>query len=107
MISVRSLSPLGVIAAGLLLTAVAQTAYSEGRRFQFDGDNVPGWTLMSSAERAEQHQKLMSFRTMEQCRAYWEIQRSALEARARERGKTLRPARFDVCQQMKARGLLE
>jgi hypothetical protein len=103
----RLLSPLGAMVAGILLAVAAQTVHSEGRRFQFDSDNVPGWALMSSAERAERHQKLVSFRTVEQCTAYMEMQRAALEARARERAKTLRPPRFDVCQQMKARGLLE
>lgn len=107
--SVRPLSPLVAVAAGILLAlaVAAQAAHSEGRRFQFDADNVPGWRLMSSAERAEHHQKLMSLRTVEQCRAYMETQRTALEARARERGKTLRPPRFDACEQMKTRGLLE
>jgi hypothetical protein len=46
----------------------APLSHAEGRRFAFSDDNVPGWALMSSAERAAHHQKLMAMHTLEECR---------------------------------------
>lgn len=95
-------------AAGLILTfAAVQAADTGGRRFLFDQDNVPGWMLMSSAERAAHHQKLMSLKTTRECGTYMDEHRRNMETRATERGKTLRAPRFDLCDQMKAKGLLE
>ena len=106
--SVQSIRACGALAAGLMFAfAAAQAADSGGRRFRFDQDNVPGWALMTSAERAAHHQKLTSLRTVDECRAYMQEHRGKMEARAQERGKILRAPRFDVCDQMKARGQLE
>jgi hypothetical protein len=91
----------------LFVTAVGMPAHARGPRFQFDQDNVPGWTLMSSAERAAHHQKLLSFKTVEECQTYMAEHRKKMEARAKERNQTLRTPRVDVCEQMKAKGLLE
>lgn len=91
----------------LFVMAVGMPAQARGPRFQFDQDNVPGWMLMSSAERAAHHQKLMSLKTVEECEAYMAAHRKKMEARAQERNQTLRTPRFDVCEQMKAKGLLE
>ncbi len=96
-----------LIALSVLPLAVAGTpAHAKGPRFQFNQDNVSGWTLMSSAERAAHHQKLMSFKTVEECQAYMAEHRKKMEARAKERNRTLPTPRFDVCEQMKAKGLL-
>jgi hypothetical protein len=46
----------------------APLSHAEGRRFAFSDDNVPGWALMSSAERAAHHQKLMAMHSLEECR---------------------------------------
>jgi len=91
----------------LFLAVVGVPAHAKGPRFQFDQNNVPGWTLMSSAERAAHHQKLLSFKTVEECQAYMAEHRKKMEARARERSQTLRTPHFDVCEQMQAKGLLE
>ena len=91
----------------LFVAVVGIPAYAKGPRFQFNPDNVPGWTLMSSAERATHHQKLMSFKTVEECQAYMAEHRKKMEARAKERNQTLPTPRFDVCEQMKTKGLLE
>ena len=97
-----------VVALSVRFVAVVGIpAHAKGPRFQFDQDNVPGWTLMSSAERATHHQKLLSFKTIEECKAYMAEHRKKMEARARERNQTLRTPRFDVCEQMKVKGLLE
>lgn len=91
----------------VLFAASAIPAWATGMRFQFDQDNVPGWALMTSAERAEHHQKLLSFKTLPECSAYMEAHRKKMEERAKERNRTLRTPRFDVCEQMKAKSLLE
>jgi len=97
-----------LIALSVLLVAVVGIpTHAKGPRFQFDQENVPGWTLMSSAERAAHHQKLLSFKTVEECQAYMAEHRKKLEARAKERNQTLSTPRFDVCEQMKAKDLLE
>ena len=106
--ALRAIRPCLAVLLGL---AVANAAFGRadgtGRRFQFDRDNVPGWMLMSSAERTEHHQRLMQLKTLQECRIYMEAQRARMEERAAERDRTLRPPRFDVCDQMKAKGLLD
>jgi hypothetical protein len=91
----------------VLLSAATIPAWPASARFRLGQDNVEGWTLMSSAERAEHHQKLLSFKTVEECRAYMTVHREKMEARAKERKQTLHAPRFDVCEQMQAKGLLE
>jgi hypothetical protein len=97
-------------AAFILLVLLAEStlpAWSASTRFRFDQDNVPGWSLMTSAERAAHHQKLLSLKTLSECSAYMEAHRNNMEERAKERNRTLRAARFDVCEQMKSQGLIE
>jgi len=91
----------------VLLAASTIPAWAESARFQFDQDNVPGWALMTSTERAAHHQRLLSFKTLSECRAYMEVHRKKMEERAKERNRTLRTPHFDVCEQMKAQGLIE
>lgn len=79
---------------------------SAGQRFSFDPDNVPGWSLMSSGERAEHHRRLTSMTTVDECREYMTAHQERMENRARERGKTVRSPRYDVCEQMVRKGLL-
>jgi hypothetical protein len=89
------------------LMAGAPLSHAEGRRFAFGDDNVRGWALMSSAERAAHHQKLMAMHTLEECRAYMTEHEARMAARAEARGKQLRPARFDVCEELKRRKLID
>lgn len=97
----------GMLVAFALLLGPSQTSQAEGRRFRFGEENVPGWALMSSAERAAHHQTLMSLRTLQECRDYMESHRAEMEARAKERGVVLRLPRFDVCDEMRRRGFVE
>lgn len=98
-----------VISLAFLLFALVSLmpAHSAGPRFRFGQDNVPGWALMTSAERAAHHQRLLSFRNLDECRSYIAEHRKKMEERAKERERTLPTPRFDVCEQMKAQGLLE
>ena len=91
----------------LLALSVGISAHAAKERFQFGEENVPGWALMSSAERVEHHQKLLGFKRLVDCRTYMEEHRRKMEERARERNRIPRVPRFDVCEQLKSRGLLE
>lgn len=92
----------------LLLALLNVTpVYGEGERFRFDQDNVPGWALMTSAERAEHHQKLIGFKRLDDCGAYMEEHGRKMEERAKERNRILREPPIDVCEQLKAKRLLE
>jgi len=96
-----------IVLSVLFVTVIGMPAHASGPRFQFNQENVSGWMLMSSAERTAHHQKLVSFKTVGECQAYMAEHRKKMEARAKERNQTLRTPRFDVCEQMKAKGLLE
>jgi len=96
------------VARSLLLALWSMTpADAAGERFRFDQDNVPGWALMTSAERAEHHQKLLGFKRLDDCNGYMEEHREKMEERAKERNRILRVPPLDVCERMKAQGLLE
>lgn len=72
----------------ILFVAGALTAHAAGARFRFDPDNVPGWVLMTSTERTAHHQKLLSFKTVGECKAYMEVHRKKMDERAKERNRT-------------------
>ncbi len=90
-----------------LVAAGTAPAHAKGPGLALDQDNVPGWSLMSSAERSAHHQKLLGMKTLEECTDYMEEYRAKMEERAKERNRTYRTPRRDVCGQMKAKGLLD
>ncbi len=97
-----------VVALSFTLVAAATApALARGPGLPLDQDNVPGWSLMSSAERSAHHQKLLSMKTLAECRAYMDEYRAKMEERAMERNRLFRTPRRDVCEQMKAKGLLD
>lgn len=67
-----------------------------GRRF--GPDNTPGWGMMSPAERSAHRDKMWSFKTEGECRAYQDEHHKLMAERAKERGRTV-PAtpRHDPC----------
>ena len=79
----------------------------KGGRYAFNADNVPGWTLMTPEERTANQQKMWSFKTYDECKAYQEGHHKAMEARAKEKGKTLMSPRNNACDAMKAQGILK
>jgi hypothetical protein len=87
--------------------ASLMSAHAAGPQFRFGEDNVPGWALMTSAERAAHHQRLLSFKHLDECQVYMAEHRKKMEERARERNRTLPTPRFDVCEQLKIQGLIE
>jgi hypothetical protein len=70
--------------------------------------NTQGWQLMTPQERIEHQNKMRSFKTYDECKAYQEAHHQAMEARAKEKGITL-PATAGGygCDNMRARGFLK
>lgn len=93
----------GLLAVALLATALAAAA---GPRYRFNQDNVPGWTLMSPAERTAHREKMLSIKTFDDCKAYSAEHQQLIDGRAKEKGVTLRGPRYNACDRMKARGMI-
>lgn len=70
--------------------------------------NTWGWKLMSAEERTEHQNKMRSFKTYDECKAYQQEHHTQMEARAKGKGMTL-PAMGSGygCDNMKARGFLK
>lgn len=79
----------------------------KGHQFAFNKDNTTGWALMTPEERAANQQKMMSFKTYDECKAHQTEHHAAMQARAKEQGKTLPAPRDNACDRMKAKGLLK
>ena len=76
-------------------------------RFNFNKDNVAGWSLMSAEERTAHRDKMLAAKTYDECKALQEEQHQAMEERAKEKGKSLREPRQNSCERMKARGFFK
>ena len=79
----------------------------KGAGFAFNKDNTTGWALMTADERTAHRQKMWSARSYEECKAYQDEHHKAMEAKAKELGKTLPAPRSNACDRMKARGLFK
>ena len=79
----------------------------KGGRMAFNQGNTPGWTLMTQQERQAHREKMWSFKTFEECKAYQAEHHAQMEARAKEKGSTLPAPRANACDRMKARGALK
>ncbi|MCD6044706.1 MAG: hypothetical protein K0R40_4309 [Burkholderiales bacterium] len=77
----------------------------KGPGMGFDSDNTRGWSMMSSQERSEHRDRMMSFKSYEECVAYLEQHHKAMEARASERSRPMpvKPAQ-NMCERMKQAG---
>lgn len=73
-------------------------------RFAFNQGNTPGWSLMTPEERTAHREKMWSFKTYEECKAYQSEHHKAMEAKAKEQGKTLPAPGANACDRMKAGG---
>jgi hypothetical protein len=80
---------------------------SERPRFRFNQDNTFGWKLMSAQERAAHRDKMLAAKTYAECKAAQDEQHQLMQARAKEKHMTLPTPRHNVCDRMKARGLLQ
>ena len=70
----------------------------------FNKTNTPGWSLMTPEERSAHQQKMWSFKTFDECKAYQVEHHTAMTAKAKEQGKTLPTPRANACDRMKVRG---
>jgi hypothetical protein len=65
-------------------------------------------SLMTEEERAEHRQKMHSFATVGECKAYFDEHRAQMAARAKDRGIEPGPGpRMNPCDRMERRGLLK
>jgi hypothetical protein len=98
-----------VLVTSILIASVAagSALAGPGKRFAFDQNTVYGWQLMSAQERTDHANKMHSFKTVDECKAYLEEHRKTMEARAKEQGKTLPQPRYNACDRMQARGFLK
>ena len=76
-------------------------------RFAINQDNTAGWSLMTAEERSAHRDKMWSFKTFEECKAYQADHHKAMESKAKEQGKTLPAPSANACDRMKARGQLK
>lgn len=92
-------------------TAIAATASAQGGpgkgRYAIGAGNTPGWTLMTPDERNTHRQKMWSFKTYDECKAFQAEHHMAMEARAKDQGKTLPAPGANACDRMQARGNLK
>jgi hypothetical protein len=65
-------------------------------------NNTHGWSIMTPEERTAHCNKMMAFKTREECVAYQKEHHKQMEARAKEKGAQLPGApRHGMCERMK------
>lgn len=77
------------------------------RGMRFDKNNTPGWTLMTAEERTAHQAKMRAVKTYDECKLMQAEQHTAMEARAKEKGVTLKAPGRNGCDVAKARGLIK
>lgn len=77
-----------------------------GRGMMYNQNGAPAWTLMTPEERSAFQIKMREVKTYDECKAVQTDHRSAMEARAKEKGITLFTPRQFGCDNLKARGLI-
>ena len=99
-------SVLAVTLAGVILST-SSLALARGPWAANKGNTV-GWQVMTPEERTEHQNKMRSFKTYDECKAYQQEHHAQMEARAKEKGLTLPAMRSGyACDNMKARGFLK
>ena len=78
-----------------------------GRGMQFNQNNTRGWTLMTPEERTAHQIRMREVKTFEECTVVQGGHRTAMEARAKEKGVTLQTPRRNACETMKSRGIIK
>jgi len=96
-----------LLGAGIASPFAADAQGGKGGRYGFNADNTRGWSLMTDAERTEHRNKMLAAKTYDECKAIQDEHHKVMDARAREKGKTLGGPRANACDQMKARGLIK
>ena len=78
-----------------------------GGGMRFNQKNTPGWQLMTQEERTEMQGKMRTVKTYDECKQLQTEHRAQMEARAKEKGVTLREPRQNGCDRMKNKGLIQ
>ena len=78
-----------------------------GGGMRFNKKNTPGWQLMTQEERTQMQTKMRAVKTYDECKQLQTEHRAQMEARAKEKGVTLREPRQNGCDRMKAKGLIQ
>jgi hypothetical protein len=78
-----------------------------GRGMMAAQNTTRPWTLMTPEERTAFQNRMREVKTYDDCKAVQIDHRSAMEARAKEKGVTLAPPRGYACDNMKARGVIK
>lgn len=94
-----------LFAAVCLASAAVAQVSTQDQTANVGPANMPGWSLMTPAERTEHHNKMMSFTNYEECIAYAQEHHKLMEQRAKAQGTTL-PAtpRANMCERLKHDG---
>lgn len=75
-----------------------------GPHARWGKDFTPGWPMMTPEERQAHRERLASFKTYEDCKAYVQQHHDEMAARAKERGRPVPAApRRDACAPLKAK----
>lgn len=75
-----------------------------GRMMEFGPHNAAGWSLMTPDERRAHHDKMMSFKSLDECKAYMAQHNKQMAERAKEKGVAHAGPREDACDVMQSRG---
>jgi predicted RNase H-like HicB family nuclease len=76
----------------------------KGRHYNLNKDNTWGYQMMTPEERTAHRDKMHAAKTYDECKALQDEHHKAMEARAKEQGKTLPAPRNNGCDRMKAGG---
>ena len=101
----RALMIAAAFAASGALAQGYGSGSGKGPGMGLGSDNTRGWSMMSPEERSEHRDRMMSFKSYEECVAYLEQHHKRMEARAGERGGAMpgMPAQ-NMCERMKQAG---
>lgn len=78
-----------------------------GRGMAYNQGNTRGWELMTPEERTTFQKQMRAVKTYDECVAVQTEHRGAMEVRAKEKGVTLQVPRKNVCDNLKARGVID
>lgn len=104
----RTIASIAVLGAALSASVLAQSGPGPNARgmhqMRFDHANTPGWTMMTAQERITHQNRMREANTYEECKQIQAEHHAAMEARAKEKGLTLRAPRQNACDMAKTRG---
>lgn len=97
---------IAIAAAAALVTglALAQGGPGKGRMMEFGPDDAAGWSMMTTEERQAHRDKMHSFKSLDECKAYMAEHAKLMESRAKDRNLKHTGPRENACERMQQRG---